>query len=110
MNFDTTYPVYLGVSKSYFNHLRFTGRLHGARGLKFTSSMKEAEANAREEARKVGEETGIVVKFETEKLVKHPVFTGNILEDIIDGIFRFITGFYEIVVIVEVIEEGGEYC
>lgn len=110
MAFDPTYPIYLGVSKSFFNTLRFTGRLHGARKLEFTDSMKQAEANARKEAHAVGEESGIVIKFETEALLKHPVFTGNVLEDIIDRIFQFITGFYAVVVIVDVVDNGGDYC
>lgn len=108
-DFDTNYPVYLGMSKSAFKELRSHGRLHDARSLNFTSSMGEAEKNAREEADAAGESTGIVVKFETGSLFDNIIFLDETLLDVLEGIFKFVLGFYEIEVMV-IIEGGGEYC
>jgi len=112
MNFDPAYPIYLGVSKTFFNALRLTGRLADALKADFTISMEEAEIQARAAAAAIGEEIGVVIKFETAELAKHPLFQRILddVEDVIEGIFKFITGFYEVSVTIVVVENGGNYC
>jgi hypothetical protein len=109
MKFDTNYPVYLGVSKSFFNALQTSGRLTNVRGLKFTDSLSKAEYYARLEAAKLEEPVGVVLKFDTAKLFNHPVFFSSLLEDLIDTVFDFITGFYDVVVEIIIVDEGGDY-
>ena len=107
-DFDTSYPVYLGVSKSFFNEVRYSGRLHNVHDLKFTPSMEEAEAQAREAANSVNEPAGIVIKFDAEALSKHPAFVNELIKEI-EKIFKFISGYYE--VLIEIIfDHGGDYC
>jgi hypothetical protein len=109
--FDKNYPVYIGMSKSAFTEMRRNGRLYNVRSLKFTDSMEEAEKNAREEGKKVEDKTGIVVKFETNSLFSNIIFSDESLLDVIEGIFKFVLGFYEIEVLIVVVDGGGgEYC
>jgi hypothetical protein len=110
MGFDSNYPIYLGLSKTAFSELRLHGRLHNVSKTKFTDLMSIAEENAKKEAKKVGDEKGVVVKFNTVELYKHPVFFGNLFDDVIERIFQFIVGFYEVEVIVIVVDNGVEYC
>lgn len=95
---DTDYPIYIGVSKKFFKELRTHGRLHEIDKVKFTDSMKEAEEQARAAAQNEGEEVGMVIKFDTRFLLEHPVFSKQSSNNVIDHIFRYIVGFYEIVI------------